>query len=90
MLKMPVYIEFTDLLVSVHGCDATRVRGLAALLSNVLNLFLGAVGEVSGVVAVGHSDGCFGNLFVMVVVLVVDMARNDDDGNRRFYAGQID
>jgi hypothetical protein len=33
------------------------VAGLASLASNVLDLLVGAVGEVSGVLVRGHFDG---------------------------------
>lgn len=44
------------LLIGVHRCEAAVVRGLAALRGDVLNLLLGAVGEVSWVSVVGHVD----------------------------------
>ena len=46
------------LLVLVHGGKSTRVAGLATLTGDVLDFFLGAVGEVAGVGVGGHFDGC--------------------------------
>jgi len=45
------------LLVGIHGGEATAVRGLTALGGDLLDFFLGAVGEVSGVVVARHVDG---------------------------------
>jgi hypothetical protein len=48
----------TYLLIRVHGRKATRVTSLPALGRNIPHLFLGAVGEVSGVGVVGHFAWC--------------------------------
>lgn len=42
------------LLIGVHAGEATRMAGLAALARDVLDLAVGAVGEVAGVLVVGH------------------------------------
>lgn len=48
--------EYAYLLVRIHAGEATLVAALTALLSNVLDVLLGAVGEVAGVLVVGHDD----------------------------------
>ena len=41
----------TYLLLGVHGCETTAVAGLTSLGGDGLNLLMGTVGEVAGVVA---------------------------------------
>lgn len=52
------------LLLRVHASKATAVAGLATLAGDVLDLLVGAVGEVTGVLVVGHLD-VFGELVVI-------------------------
>ncbi len=46
----------TNLLVRVHAGEAAGVAGLAALGGSLLDLFLGAVGEVARVGVISHDD----------------------------------
>jgi len=55
---------------------------VAAFGSDVLDLFLGAVGEVAGVLVVGHDEleigrkKMIGFVIVVVIVMVIAMSRN--------------
>ncbi len=50
-------LEVKYLLIAVHAGEATGVAGLTALAGNVFDLLLRAVGEVAGVLVVGHFCG---------------------------------
>lgn len=49
----------TNLLVGIHACKSA-FAGLSTLLSSSLDVLLGAVGKVAGVVAGRHVDGYVG------------------------------
>ena len=55
----------TYLLVRIHRGKAA-LAGLTSLGGNLLDLFLGAVGEVAGVRVVSHDEGCEVEVYVLV------------------------
>lgn len=64
--------ESTLTLVGIHGCETAAVGVLSAFLCCGLNLFLGTVRKISGVIVARHCLACGGWLRRVVVCEKVD------------------